>query len=913
MNIALAVLFGVAVLGGLAGYAEAQLWVSVQNEDNVFAGAQIVHIIVDTRDRIVDVSGEPTVTVKGKTIRMVQVTDGRWHAYFADKDSARAADATVIVPGNGLDFGTICNTDNDANELLESITLVTQNYFTDASGVAFPLDGMCDESYGDNMRIMSVLRKERGANLLHGIGQSIDVDRLAVNAAQRVWPFIQLYEFSSNVEVKHDDQRVSLEYGSIDDYAQLRLDRTLYPLGSDIHVEITNPLFNIDPTDSDSWTWDIDGDGKGRLIYRAFDLRGAATGNTSDVSGALDNLGCEDTCTLGIKLDGGIIETVQNGNGGTSLGASTTNDGLITLVETMANTGVFVSYDSGNNSSLKVTSDAPRGTALTVDYVTKHSVSVDNSDATLDFGAGSQWPSGTRAPIILHDNDVNKNTKQKETLDVSDPRIIIPTIITGSPLTLRDAIGITTRDANGILDNMGLVTIDEHGARALYSPLVPFESIIVDFGRMRDEMNILPSVNNLLNYDMRSLGSQILDINVLAGNSPIVNGESLAYDLRVPIAVRAAPRDLVEISDSALEAIATHEYASLEFDMLETVSSSETFPLVADIVSFGIIDGMRVINQVIRIELEETGEDTGMFAGTLEYMLANQNSITDPRVYSDLATISDRASMLATNTRDDVTLDYLDRTSDGSDKIISSVVAFKSHTGTISFDRSEFQTSDIVLVTLDDADLNTNSNTIETYSVGSTNGELLVLTLNGIVWREHAGCDAPNPDLRLVETDRSSGIFTGELFIPRYWCDGESSKPRNTAGTKIGITYADYISDTGNTNRTVVDLGDKSSTLEFPIVLGNIELEVLDLQSVQTHTTALSAPRTEFEFIVQITNPHNIVEQIIIQDALVDTDGTIQISIKLNFDINIEHDIRVFAWNKDGIVLAEPRLLQFGG
>ena len=81
--------------------ANANLFVSAENSqfDNYFAGPMVIEVVVIDSD-ISDTSegeGEPDVTVQSKDLRMAQATDGNWYGYFADIDSANAADAAVAV------------------------------------------------------------------------------------------------------------------------------------------------------------------------------------------------------------------------------------------------------------------------------------------------------------------------------------------------------------------------------------------------------------------------------------------------------------------------------------------------------------------------------------------------------------------------------------------------------------------------------------------------------------------------------------------------------------------------------------------------------------------------------------------------------------------------------------------------
>ena len=74
-------------------------------------------------------------------------------------------------------------------------------------------------------------------------------------------------------------------------------------------------------------------------------------------------------------------------------------------------------------------------------------------------------------------------------------------------------------------------------------------------------------------------------------------------------------------------------------------------PIAVDFFSFGFVnDGEasdeRIANQIIRLELEESGSDTGSLEGTLEYIMINQLNIDDVETYQGLTTISDAVSFI---------------------------------------------------------------------------------------------------------------------------------------------------------------------------------------------------------------------------------------------------------------------------
>ena len=49
---------------------------------------------------------------------------------------------------------------------------------------------------------------------------------------------------------------------------------------------------------------------------------------------------------------------------------------------------------------------------------------------------------------------------------------------------------------------------------------------------------------------------------------------------------------------------------------------------------------IEVASQIIRIEVEETGDNTSTFAGSLEYKMVNQINILDASTYTGLSTIA---------------------------------------------------------------------------------------------------------------------------------------------------------------------------------------------------------------------------------------------------------------------------------
>lgn len=162
-------------------------------------------------------------------------------------------------------------------------------------------------------------------------------------------------------------------------------------------------------------------------------------------------------------------------------------------------------------------------------------------------------------------------------------------------------------------------------------------------------------------------------------------------------------------------------------------------PIVADFFSVGLIgDGtqsaQRINNGIYRYELSETGDNTGVFTGSNQYVMLNQLNIFDPNTYANLRTIDHDVffpaiqDMLQAEARaPQVT--YLDLGQDGVNTQISAQQDIPTHTGVISFDSKTYKIGDTVTISLNDPDLNVNNDLIDIYTAvtpaTNSNGAIL--------------------------------------------------------------------------------------------------------------------------------------------------------------------------------------------
>ncbi len=748
---------------------------------------------------------------------------------------------------------------------------------------------------------MNVVREPRAVNTNSNaeFGQSVVIDGATVTNEDRagVWPFIQLFDFSQggNVEVQYrrggGTQSVTLNYDTVEDYASLSLlDRTTFPGGgAQVHFDITDTWLNVDPTDEDSWTWDVEGSGEGRVVYQAFDENGVRQDNNVDISAELSGLMCDTNCLL--VLDRGtngydVLEYADNDDSGLRLFGSTADDQLITVTETSSSSGVFTSYDEDDDSVLVTASDdattttvvePPRDTTATIDYnETPQSISIGYAFATIDIQpSGDAWLSGQEIPVVLTDADANRNSLADEDLDVLDATHIIPTLVTGSPVTLADASAVAV--AAGVLSTASgtpfSVTFDSAadpltvGSDATDPSLRatvdsgssdPMQTMIIDYGTAASHHSEA-TVTTLFNYDFGNLefadgtaaSDQNVDLYALVGTgATIFANANLGGVTPYEIEAGAALRGTVVLPEAARAQLAgdgTGTSLGLMAQFGDSVGEpNDAVILIADVMSFGFTDdgvesGERIANQVVRLELEESGDNTGVFEGTLEYAMVNQLSIADSSTYSGLALIDDEATLIAIEDltdEDTLTVTYNDLGRDGVVTPVSDDEAALSHSGTVSLDATSYKIADTVTVTVRDADLNTSSDTTEVYTipdgedyVGRADpadvadgtgtyevlrsfgplGVLADITFDDSRWA--AGTAACDPrgvhglgetGFTLRETSAASGVFEGDFQIPTEWCAPDASAAESVTGLDIEVNYVDYRDASGE----IIEVGD---------------------------------------------------------------------------------------------------------
>lgn len=846
--------------------------VSTENSEfgNIFAGSMVVEVVI--RDSNIsdtdEGKGEPDVTLNGKTLRMVQASDGHWYAYFANVDKAKTADATVGLAGKGLDFGVFCSRDTSSSVLGTS--------FSETDGVAVPRStGLVGFTNGDSSFIECTGSPTDSANLNNVVRQAksintnsnVSVGQIGLDAD--AWPLIQLYSFD-DVIIEYNpggpSQQVYLEYDEIQNIS-LELDRDLYPQNSEVFFTLNDIQLNQDPTDEDSWTFNVDSTTK--TFYQAYDNSGNndANGGTGLVNliPHLSNLGFEDNGKLSLDL-GNILELKTNNeqpNSSVSDGTDTFS-AIVTLVEEGPNSGIFSSSDSSDQSVIGIKDDAPRGQTGQITY-NKQSVSVLTGFSTasvsfdgepvLTIGNGDSLRPGTEYSVLLSDPDQNLNSGARDDLDVFRDTAIIPTITIGNPTTLEHAHSVEFHsnspnipggdDAKSSVPdtNSDILLIDTSNVSN-----ASFDMISINLGisasslasSLIDSSKSNTNGTNWINYDLRSFENELQISDFSSTTFALAFGTRDAAQIVIADDTEVkSSQGFIQLDDVDVEDIGGKTgsvFLIIDFDPSDTVdvsNESNKLPIVFDFFSFGLENNDNINNSIYRFELEETQDNSSIFEGTFEYAVTNQLNIFDTNFIQTIQTIDDKIKIIITDRlieEEGVAISYSDLDSVGVTTTTTSKSDVATNSGIVSTTSTTFRFGQPVTITLSDSDLNLKSDTVEIYQVINDpnsenvdtvgkNGEILLeiklkdirykrCTVNGV---EHGGLASTG--FTLVETGPSTGIFTGVFKMPSQICDKTGSNLIYTSGGSLDVRYYDSRDASGNAN--IFNLLDSKSSVSY--------------------------------------------------------------------------------------------------
>ena len=641
------------------------------------------------------------------------------------------------------------------------------------------------------------------------------------------WPFIQTFDFTiGDFDVRLEqagvDEVVTLDYDTMEDYSGIELDRNSASQGSEVHLTITDGQLNIDPTAEDVVLFQVTAGSEGvsfsngttytTASYKAFD-------NTFDDNGKLlinydANSVSTDVFTNDVTLD------------------DKTADKYLVFWETAENSGVFVNTDDDDDSNLDVNSSALRGTTATIDYNdSAQSFVVANDFGTIDMdesSVGDEWNSGEDLTVTLIDQDLNKNTASDEDLSVktSTTALPIPSLKIGSPLMMKASTGGTFHSA------VSKITVDSFSNIARVTNNTENIGTTANFtfhtGYTAKDLKVMNSSLTFFNWNFKAFTNATTTVDgvtlrdqqglSLTSSSHTSNEGSNAQGMTLLPFVGITGAGTAYSGELIVELD-----LSADFDGR---ANDSPLSFVADVFSFG--DGIN--NAIYRLELEETDDNTGIFEGTIQYRMLNQLNVDQQGTYTDLATIDSDIDIIVhedLTDEDSPRVNYLDLGADGVSTQIADQLEAPSHSGVVSFDNDNYKIADTVVVTLDDQDMNTDSELIDVYVTvsGGTNADkvgdsagshVLDITFDDINWlatTEDTDCASTvvgsdglyASGFTLVETGLDSGIFVGSFQVPDSFCNGTTTTP--VTGKDIEVNYNDFRDASGQT----IEVGDGAS------------------------------------------------------------------------------------------------------
>ena len=409
------------------------------------------------------------------------------------------------------------------------------------------------------------------------------------------------------------------------------------------------------------------------------------------------------------------------------------------------------------------------------------------------------------------------------------------------------------------------------------TPQTGVEYIIIDLEQTMEDLKDTITVGdanfhgfNFFNYDVRTFGATqgTVDIYLINSTDAIINDSGFVDNIStndvITLVINGDNQGLVSLT-TVSSTLASGDGSNADdtqnigllfaFDDAEvTLDENAADAFVADFFSFGFnndgrVASERVANQIIRIEAEESGDNTSSFEGSLEYIMMNQLNVNDEATYLGLSTIADDPSFIVIEDltdEDSPRVNYLDLGSDGVSTQIADQEEAPSHSGIVSFDADSYKDADTVTITLEDLDLNVDSDLIDIYTtvltVGDANidvvgdettvnggtsfalsngdqlGRLLDITFDDAIWTsDHAGCTPSGgaddglgaTGFTLVETDISSGQFIGDFQIPASFCRADLSSPatgESVTGLDIEVNYVDFRDASGE----IIEVGDSA-------------------------------------------------------------------------------------------------------
>jgi hypothetical protein len=199
---------------------------------------------------------------------------------------------------------------------------------------------------------------------------------------------------------------------------------------------------------------------------------------------------------------------------------------------------------------------------------------------------------------------------------------------------------------------------------------------------------------------------------------------------------------------------------------------ADTYGLSVDIMHFDQDDTSVAHDAVYRIEAVETGDDTGVFEGTVAY--ANMGGSTSDTAMDSTIVQNNQNVVLGIHSAVSGTsaprVQYNDTNSAGTFSTIGTQLDTNNYTGIIEWDQTSYAAGDTAVVTITDPDLNLDNGLLETYANDtgagsfSGSGDTMMITCVSADGTEQACVNTTG--FKTVEDGADSGTFVMSFVVP---------------------------------------------------------------------------------------------------------------------------------------------------
>ncbi len=816
--------------GATASFAITEGQLSVSSE--FIQGAAILEIVVNDPDISStedDINNGAEVLIGGTSYEMSQAVNGKWYLYVVDQSVSKAMDAD----DNGLEYGYHCDTGlgasaNTVDLIIPSGTDVwvaglTTSGETIQAGGCFNIDqmiGTLDDTSGTTSRDdLTAAVLQDAPTLSNHDDTALGADGLdlgqrghGLNASgYGSWPYILSIELNDDNLIEYGADIINVEFGNTDDEASLNVINDSPAAYAELHLTITDPALNIDPTTADIWIFDANTDAVGTENNTIFANNGT---NNKLTPAELGEMQCEDNCRL------------YNASG--SLTGIFTGTDTITMTESSENSAFFESFNLNGESEIEVKAEAAADTQVVFDYAGEtHDVIITYSDASVELADnnGGDWIATEVATFTLTDPEQNFNPLDQDELLIADERHSVPTIVVGTPLTLAHGTNPSlvkgTQDAVGSAGGTG-VTVGHDAGSEKYTQKVYNTTDIserlrivhsaeddgvggathtwinVTTGHTRATLVGLPGTV-VLSYNIEGpaalMSSSDIDVYVTDDGNNDTDHASGAITIVDAGNVRAGVFDLddgsqwlrsADVSAAQTWSGDTHagtNYVAVAFKVTHAagsdLASTADYAISADFCNFDQNNGSGLAhNCIYRLEAEETGNNTGVFEGSFEYITMN-NSTTGGTISGEHDGNDHEVENLLTDMGEDgyavvvlqdsvsgvdaVRVQYNDTDALQASTELGAQLDTMTHTGTVDLDADDYESGDMATITITDADLNQDSSIRDTYQNSTTTFRVTVTGSDGTSHEPFA-----TSPMTIIETTNDSGVFVGTFTVPDY-------------------------------------------------------------------------------------------------------------------------------------------------